>query len=689
MRRFILTGTIAGLSSWIAYWVVESFLVAVVPRLLHPSDEYIPVHAGFGLFLLTLYAVAGALTGGLIGAVCALAHRRFNSARTAPDFFLRLTITLGLTLAVAASVLPHLPSKFPLWCMAAIAGFQFLTFAWSFLHPEGPGRFGLAANPWSCAALLLVPVWAWEYLSLTPAHLALLTLVLFLAAVLLSGVLNGPAFRGVMPGTGCLAIGLLVLGAVLHQQPRITELPLRHSPPAHRPNVLLVTMDTVRADHMSLYGYAVNTTPHLKQFAASATLYRDAVATGDMTLSSHASIFTGLYPTWHEAHYASGYPGGRPLDRRFQTLPQILARNGYYTAAVVANYPYLGKGFGLDRDFEYFDQRAPVSFLATSSPFLIRQRVRNLLRPFFPAAASERIFRNAEDINRSVFEALSHALKERGGVFCFVNYMDAHWPYLAPSQNSATGGKLRVSTDKYFDIVTEVLSSKHPISPRERTYLISQYDASLAYLDSRLGDLIAQLKARGLYDDWLIIVTSDHGEAFGAKGLVGHGVSVYQNQVHVPLLIKYPRASQGAVVEQRVSLVDLLPTVLGVCGIAVPKPVQGQSLLESASGSKRLIMSETFVHPVLSSWNARFRRTARALFTGTFKLISRSNGVRELYDLSKDPMEQQNVYSEAAGGALQTKLDRFVGSNRLSPGRVASKVNAETLEKLKSLGYVQ
>ncbi len=139
-----------------------------------------------------------------------------------------------------------------------------------------------------------------------------------------------------------------------------------------KPNVILITLDTVRADHLSLYGYQRDTTPNLRRLARQATVYTHAISPGDMTLSSHASMFTGLYPSWHKAHFDPGYYLGRPLDTRYPTLAEILSSKGFDTAGVVANYLYLAPGFGLDRGFAYHDSSAPVVFLGSARPFLLR-----------------------------------------------------------------------------------------------------------------------------------------------------------------------------------------------------------------------------------------------------------------------------------------------------------------------------
>jgi arylsulfatase A-like enzyme len=269
--------------------------------------------------------------------------------------------------------------------------------------------------------------------------------------------------------------------------------------------------------------------------------------------------------------------------------------------------------------------------------------------------------------------------------------MDAHWAYRPPPPFDVRyPGKDDSLTQEISELEKLVLTLRRGVTQKERQHLISQYDGELAYLDFQLGRLFARLKELGLYNSCLLIITSDHGEAFGEKSLLKHATSVYQDQVHVPLIIKYPTITKKSVVNEFVSLVDLMPTVVDVLGYEVPPGVRGQSLLKLEHTNGREVISESFATGSRRGMHPRFRRVERAIFLGTFKLISSTNGKRELYDLSKDPHEQHNLYraDDPVSQQLEAKLDEWVKSVRPRRGQPA-KLDRETLDRLKSLGYVQ
>jgi arylsulfatase A-like enzyme len=268
--------------------------------------------------------------------------------------------------------------------------------------------------------------------------------------------------------------------------------------------------------------------------------------------------------------------------------------------------------------------------------------------------------------------------------------MDAHWPYAPPPPFDVRYPGKNELTTEISDLFKLVMTLKRGVTRKERQHLISQYDGEIAYLDFHLGKLFAQLKELDLYDNCLLIITSDHGEAFDERNLLGHGSSVYQDQIHVPLIIKYPKVRSKRFVNEPVSLVDLMPTILDLLGYQVPGGVQGQSLLRLETSSRRVVISESFSMGEVVNLHPRFHRVERAIFLDPLKFISSTNGKRELYDLSKDPHEQKNLYKpdDPTSRQMEAKLDEWVKSIRSHPSQPA-KLDRETLERLKSLGYVQ
>ena len=684
--RLARRGAMEGLLIWIVYWLVESFLLHVLPWLSEPAYLYMPPDARFTAVLLAVYAVAGLVTGALVGIAL--------STIPTPDFRLRPAITLILCMVMMTSVLPRLPRGLPGWYICLLflpVGASLLVSMFSSVWAR---RSRLLANPWTASAVLLALPMVFVGVNPKPTlAAATLSLTPFVgAALVLAALTASNSFARVAVPIVSIAALLLATSFLLHQEPRQLARRASATPSADKPNIILITLDTVRADHLSLYGYARDTTPNLRALAGQATVYTHAISAGDMTLSSHASIFTGLYPSWHKAHFDSGYEWGRPLDSRYPTLAEILSNKGYDTDAVIANYLYLAPGFGLDRGFTYHDSAGPVVFLGTSKAFLLRERIRTFLTRFYKPWQFDVVFRRAEEINAAALAAIDLEKSQGRKFFAFLNYMDAHWPYLPPDRFATLypGYDPRIKTNHYEGIEREVISLRRPISERERQHLLSQYDGSIAYMDWSLGRLVNALKQRGLYDNTLLIVTSDHGEAFGERAIVGHALSVYQDMVHVPLLIKYPGQNGSALVEDSVSLADLMPTVLALLEYPAPKTMQGRSLMRTASDAANRPISETFVHPLISTWSARFLRNQQAIFSGSLKFIRSSKGDRELYDLSRDPNEEHNLFGGLQPEGLEENLVQYLKAAAADNRKQApAKASSESIEKLKSLGYIQ
>jgi len=276
--------------------------------------------------------------------------------------------------------------------------------------------------------------------------------------------------------------------------------------------------------------------------------------------------------------------------------------------------------------------------------------------------------------------------------FLFINYMDAHTPYLPPHPFDTLypGKDEGFSWDDYPTFKKGVMALKRKITQKEHRHLVSQYDGGIASLDFHLGKLIARLKELGLYENSLIIITSDHGETFGERNLLGHGVSVYQDQVYVPLIIKYPNVNKKIVVNKFVSPIDIMPTILDVLGYEVPEYVQGLSLTKLESWNARTVIAESFPKGSLLTLPPGFNRVERAIFFWPFKFILSTAGKRELYDLSKDPDEKNNLYrpDDETSRRLEMSLNHWLKTVSAETGSPA-KLNKETLDHLKALGYVQ
>jgi arylsulfatase A-like enzyme len=240
--------------------------------------------------------------------------------------------------------------------------------------------------------------------------------------------------------------------------------------------------------------------------------------------------------------------------------------------------------------------------------------------------------------------------------------------------------------------MNEVLSGKRDLKPEEQTCLASGYDGGIAYLDSQIRELVGSLRSRGLYDNTLLIITGDHGEALGQRNQIGHGgISVYQNEVGVPLLVKYPGMHAGSQVDAVASQVDFLSTVLDVASIPEPAGLQGISLRKLDRDPSRFVVSVSYPHPWLVGLNRQYDRVEQALVFGDKKLVQSNTGKQELFNLSSDAKEEHNLYREGPSETnelaemLQSwvrHIPALIPEDRGAPDR-------STVERLKSLGYAQ
>jgi len=682
-------GAIQGLLAWIAYWLIESFFLHILPWLRVPTYQYMPSHAGFTAVLLGIYSIFGLLTGAAAGKLVS-----WWSARCSQDLNLVKTtgfvVSLFLCFLLSICVFPHLPTELPLWCALLVFLPVGLSFLVSLRSPVWLKRVAFLTNPWVAVIFLLAPPFLLDGTEgrLRFSDAAISFLLCAGAAILISFLIPlwSARTRAILP-VATLSVLLLAACFPLHRTPRLSS-PLSSAVlPVNTPNVIVITLDTVRADHLSLYGYGRDTTPNLNRLAQESVVYTNAISTGNMTLSSHASIFTGLYPSWHQAHLDGNH--ALPLDPQCPTLAEILSSKGFDTVSIVSNYIFLSYGFGLDRGFAYHDATPRVPMLGGTRLYSFRDAIRNFFSFFGEPARLMETFRKADEINGAAFAALDRDISRGKNFFLFLNFMDAHWPYLPPG-DFATRYPGRNSRVRYSTAEQQVLRLQRPLPDWEREALISQYDGSIAYLDWSLGKLFEQLKQRGLYDNTLLIIAGDHGEAFGDKAIFGHALAVYQDEIHVPLMIKYPHSARKAVITDSVSLVDLMPTALDALGYKIPPGIQGESLLRLTPGASRELISEGFTGTRSTTFNKRFQGTQQAIFSGPMKFIEWSTGKRELYDISRDPNELHDLMSAKTESGFEGKLTEFLraAAQRHKQGQLPSH-SSKTIENLRSLGYLQ
>jgi len=400
-----------------------------------------------------------------------------------------------------------------------------------------------------------------------------------------------------------------------------------------RPNVVLVTLDTTRADRMGFLGSPRGLTPALDALARQGTVFEKAFAQAPITTVSHATILSGTYPQFHRVN-----DFGVPLPAFVPWLPDLLRSQGYRTAAFVGALildPRAGLAPGFDRGFETYD-------------------------------AGFKIKRGKEDryatMERRGGEVVSRALawlgqRPPGPFFLWVHLYDAHDPYEAPE-------------------------------PFRSRFAKAPYDGEIAYVDAQVGTLIAGLRAAELMDGTAVAVIADHGESLGEHGESTHGVFLYDATIHVPLLLKRPGARDaGRRVAARVGAVDLAPTLLEIAGVTAPPAIQGQSLLALSSAPRaadRPAYAETDYPRRAFGWSSL------AAWRGDRFLYVKAPR-RELYDLAADPAAAHNVAEErkaVADGVARTleEFRRRTASD--GSGSAAPALDPQLAEKLASLGYV-
>ena len=432
------------------------------------------------------------------------------------------------------------------------------------------------------------------------------------------------------------AICLLILTAFAF---RASELVAEHRaladlgpPPTDASNVLVIVLDAVRAEDLSVYGYGRSTTPNLERLAERAVVFDRAISTAPWTLPTHASIFTGHYPHEMSADWEV------PLDDTYPTLAERLRDRGYLTGAFFGNELYGLPDFGLSRGFVHY-KSWKLNFegvLGASRLGWYLEGGFNWLTHSYMVAGR----RKAAEIN----QLLLNWLPESGSrpFFAFVNYMDAHQPYDPPApydlKFSMSEPPTRVSGGERHSEV-------------EATGMRDAYDGAIAYEDMQLGVLFRELQRRGQLWNTLVVVTADHGEEFGEHSWFSHGNGLYFPALHVPLLISFPGRIPGGVrVVEPVTLRDLPATVVDLLRSTGAAGMPGRSLAldwgptpTSSRMAASPLLSEVNRARNAPEWYAVAHGNMKSVIVGKHHYIRNGNGREELYDIVADPWEKLDL----------------------------------------------
>ncbi len=412
------------------------------------------------------------------------------------------------------------------------------------------------------------------------------------------------------------------------------------------PNILLISIDTLRSDHLGCYGYPRPTTPAIDGFRRDAIMARMALANAPSTLPSHASLMTSLIPQHHGASHTHRIP----LSREALTLAEVLQEQGYETLAVVGS-GQLVRQYGLAQGFEVYDEipedRPFADTVARGLELLLR---RPSARPFF-------LFLHTYEVHHPYTPTREHL------VALDPKYAHGELPSYSPER------------------LWEMSEEKDVFSPAELQPVIDAYDGEIHSMDQAFAGLVSSLRRLGLYDRLLVVFTSDHGEEFGEHGFVGwHSHTLYDELLRVPLLIKLPGQRQhGRTLQPIVSLIDVAPTILAQAGIEAPADFEGHDVLPLLNAPLTATPAVVFARERMPFETGRFW----GLRLGHWKLEE-----GRLHDLGRDPLERVDLAAQRPNvmADLQRLLYSTVRARRPLRAEEVS-LDAETLSRLRALGY--
>lgn len=464
--------------------------------------------------------------------------------------------------------------------------------------------------------------------------------------------------RAAVPAAALLLLALLQVGSFVFFRPEKKTL---------APDVLLILVDALRADHLGCYGYDRDTSPAIDSLARDGVTFRYAIAQSTFTKTSVASLFTGRFPFRHGVYYGqreveSGALVADLLGAGETTLAERMHDKGYLTAAWVQN-SHLRRVMGFAQGFvDYHDQQGS------------QERIHRRFIPWLDGPG------------------------RRYGYFAYLHYIDLHDPYLPePPYDTLFGDHVDVyrgvDLDRWGAYLRAVREGERILSAAEVDALRALYDGQLRAVDDGIGRLLDRLRESGLYDETLIVVTADHGDAFMEHGFISHSRSPYEELIRVPLVLKLPGGRfAGRVVESQVRLVDVMPTLLAAVGAGSRMPeVDGCNLLPWIREGKRPPAAEAHCAVSVVEIAEHEGAPTLAVRTDRYKYIHRENRDDELYDLVEDPGERHNLAaSPPEGGAALGRLAReLVAERRATEGVDRMELPQEILKELRALGYVE
>lgn len=644
MKKAVLLGAFVGcIITGIAAVIEAAWLMFFQDLSYGALNEWVFLIQSFVLYVLA-GCVLGALVGVAVGVLARVCRARLDTSQTVSN------IAAGVFGIIAAVGLT------------------------AYLFDKGPAREVEVAT--ITGALVLVGCWV--------VGVVAFWVLRMLARRLMRNLIGSKGERPilVLAPVFLLCFLMVLLSGIHHirtserrvalDQDRTPEI----SAPGAVPNVVLLTLDTVRAANLGLYGYERETTPNLGKFAETAVLYEKAHSPSAWTLPSHQSFFTGLHPSEISEKWGSDI-----LNDSHVTLAEIFQAIGYKTAGVVGG-PMCASGWGMSQGFDYYEDNLPTN----STPIL--SRLANRLMPNFLTCTKRR----ANLLNDFVLRWLDN--NTDSPFFLFVNYFDAHPPVhpVFPFRNAFDG-----SYNIFHSFLMQegamqqaVNHGERDLSESERSHWIALYDSEILYLDSEVGRLFDKLKELGVYDNTLIVVTSDHGHSYGEHHLSGHGGWIFEEVVRVPLIVRYPGGRDGGtVISERYSLVNLFQLIMDEMGLTAPDTA-GTFF---PSGQRDFCVVENGPDQPYRHWKVIYSgHELRGIYNDRFKLVTIDGEMAELYDLANDPGETTNLLEDERQKAdiLNALLTQILDDMSLPPEEAGEgkELDKKLLRQLRAVGYM-
>lgn len=430
----------------------------------------------------------------------------------------------------------------------------------------------------------------------------------------------------------------------------------------NRPNVLLLSVDSMAAGHLACYGYHCPTSPTMDRLAQSGILFENVIAQTNWTKPALASMLTSLYPSVHKTD-SRGEAGDRTdvqprqqanvLDDRFRTLAQEFKDGGYVTAGI-SNGGYAHSFFGFDRGFDFYSNQGG-------------------------------------GLKSCAYQFLTWVLRNPGAPFFgFIHCWDAHFPYLdrAPYNQRFVKRRSKIVLDA--DTRSKINNREMALTDEEREFLKGLFDGAINYVDHQIAGIVQELKRLGLDRNTILVITADHGEAFMEHGVVEHTACLYNEVLRIPLILSGPGLSRGKRIPAQVRSIDIMPTLLDLCGVTPTSEIQGASLLPWITDARRDHLAA----------GSETQRTGgqKAYSDGHHKIIRKHAHQVEVYDLVADPEEKYNIATANPRlcSAMEAQLRAWEHNSSELAARYwsdngeeqSTEMAPEVVERLRDLGYI-